>query len=141
MRLHVSHIGSRQASLVDRSYCGETHRSGLLRSVSADKGVGPAANIADDRPGSCNGNSPGVKYPLELAQKLAAGPNLRPLSAAAISTSTSSVQRLEGEWFLLGVRTQVADMSAGGWASEASIKRCSADVLRCSCSQAAGAKS
>jgi len=50
--------------------------SGLLGSVSADKAVGPAVNIADERPGSGNRNLPGVKYPLELAGELAAGANL-----------------------------------------------------------------
>jgi len=60
-------------------------------SVFADKAVGPAANIADERHGSCNHNLLGVKYPLELARELAAGPNFHPASAAAISSSASSV--------------------------------------------------
>jgi len=113
LRLHISQIGSRQASFVDRRYCAKMNRNGLLRSVSAEKAVGPAANIADERPGSCNRNLPGVKYSLELVRELAAGPNFRPASAAAISTSASLVQRLEGEWLLLGVKTWVADVSAG----------------------------
>jgi len=194
------------------------NRSGLLRSVSADKAVGSAANIVDEGPGSCNHNLPhqqnvktspgpprgvmvplvllvrpdppwftfsvkfqkvwitmdlsgpggprgplpplvdqersglpwttlrhfpdaGVKYPLELARELAAEPNLCPASAAAISTSASSAQRLEGEWPLLGVPTWVANVSAGCWALEASIKRFSADVLSCSCLEAVEARS
>jgi len=116
------------------------NRSGLLRSVSADKAVGPAANIADERPGSCNRNLPGVKYPLELSRELVAGPNFRPASAAAISTSASSAQRLEGEWLLLGVQTWVADVLAGCWVPEDSMKRGSADVLSCSGSEAAEAR-
>jgi len=115
--------------------------SGLLRSVSADKAVGPAANIADTTPGSYNRNLPGVKYPLELAREVAARPNLRPASAAAISTRALSPQRLEGQWLLLGVRTWVANVSAGYWAPEASIKRCSADVLSGSCSEGGEARS
>ena len=55
--------------------------------------------------GSCNHNLPGLKYPLELAQKLAAGPNFHPASAATISTSASSAQRLQWEWLLRGVPT------------------------------------
>jgi len=70
-----------------------------------------------------------------------AQPNFRQASAAAISTSESSVHRLEGEWLLLGVATWVADVSARCWAPEASIKRCSANVLSCSCSDAARARS
>ena len=70
--------------------------SGLLRSISADKAVAAAANIADEIPDSCNRNLPDVKYPFELARGLAAGPNFRPASAAAISTSVSLAQRLEG---------------------------------------------
>ena len=109
----------------------------LLRSVSADNAVGPAANIADERPGSCKTNLPGVKYPLELARDVAAGPNLHLASAAIMSTSASLVQRLEGGWLLLSIETWVADVSAGCWVPEARIKSCSADVLSCSCSEAA----
>ena len=72
---------------------------------------------------------------------LAAGPNFRPASAAAISTRASLAQRLEGECVLLGVPISVADVSAGYWALEDSIKRSSADVLSCSCSEAAEARS
>ena len=97
MQLHISHIGSRQATFVDRSMCPETNQSGLPRSVSAKKAIGPAANIADGRPGSCNRNLPPVKYALKMAWDVAAGPNFPPASAAAISTSRSSAKGLDGE--------------------------------------------
>jgi len=106
-------------------------RSGLLRSVSSEKPVGPAANLADERPGSCKHNLPAVNYRVEMARELAAGLIFHSASAAPQSKSRSSGQRLQGEWLVLGVPTSVADVAAGCGAPEASIQRYSADVVRC----------
>jgi len=109
-------------------------------SVSTAQGVEPAANTADERTGCCNSNLPGVKYPLELARELAAGSNFHQVSATAISTGPSLAQGLEGEWLLQGVPTWVADVLAGCWAPEASIERCSVELLSCSCSETTEAR-
>jgi len=116
------------------------NRTRLLRSDPADKAAGPAANIADERPGSCNHNLPGVKYTLELARALAAGPNSLSASAPAISTSLLSAQRLEGELLLLSVPPWVAYVSAGCWGPEVSMQGCLDDVHTCSCSEAPEAR-
>jgi len=110
-------------------------------SVSPNITLGPAANIADERPGSCNCNVLGLKYPLELARQLTAGPNFRRECPAVISARASSAQILEREWLLLGVPTWVTDVSPGWWAPEASINRCSPDILSCSGSVDAEARS
>jgi len=92
------------------------------------------ANIMDEKPGSCNLNLPGVVYALGSFGEVAAGLNSRLASpAGGISADTSLLARAEGEWMLPGVPTWVTNLLTGCSYPEASIKRCSADLLASAC--------
>jgi len=106
-------------------------------SVSA----GTAADLAnrmDEKPGSRDRNFPGVEYALDSVGESAVGLNSRPTSSTVgISAPISLVGGLEGEWLQPGVSTCLANVLTGCSAPEASIKRCSADLLASASSEAA----
>src|SRR5205807_8849986 len=114
----------------------ETDWSWLPSPVSADSPVDPANT--GEKPDSCNRNLPGVEYPLGLAGESTVRVDSLPDSSARTSASTSPMCGFAGEGLLPGVPTWATDVSAGCWAPETSIKRCSADVLTWSCLEAAG---
>jgi len=90
----------------------------------------------DEKPGSSDRILPGVEYTLGSVGESAAGVNFRPASAATgISVGTSLEAGSEGEWMLPGVPTWVANVLTGCSPPEASIKRCSADLLASACSE------
>jgi len=88
----------------------------------------------DEKRGSRNWNLPGVEYALGLVRESVAWLNSRPASPAArISAEISLVAGSEGEWILPGVPTWVANVLTGCSPPEASLKRCSADLLASAC--------
>ena len=95
----------------------------------------------DEKPGSRNRNLPGVEYALEAVGESAGGLNSHPTSSAVgISAHTSLVCGCsEGEWLQRGVSTCVVNVLTSCSAPEASIKRCTADLLASACSEAADA--
>jgi len=102
--------------------------------------VADLANRMDEKPGSCNRNLPGVEYALELVEESAGGLHSGPTcSAVRMSAYTSPVDGSEGEWLLPGVSTCVAYVLPGCSAPEARIKRCAADLLASTSSEAADA--
>ena len=110
--------------------------SGLPTPVSAGGTTVDLANRMDETPGSHNWNLPGVVYALGSVEESAAGLNSCLASpAAGISGDTSLVAGWEGEWFLPGVPTWVANVLTGCSPTEPSIKRCSADLLASACSE------
>ena len=82
-----------------------------------------------------------VKYPLLLSLAGEVGPDSRPASGTITFASGSPVRGTEGERVLPGVPTCVTYSSAGCPTPDASIKRCSANALSCTCSTAVGARS
>ena len=121
------------AELVSRT---ETDLSGLPTPVSAGGTTVDLAKRMDEEPGSRNRNLPGVEYALGSVGESAAGLNSRPASpAAGISADTSLVAGSEGGWILPGVPTWVANVLTGCSPPEASIKRCSAELLASTCSE------
>jgi len=94
------------------------------------------ANRMDEKPGSRKWNLPGVEYALRSVGESASGVNSRPASpAAGISAHTSLIAGSEGEWIQTGVQMWVANVLTGCSPPEASIKRCSADLLASACSE------
>jgi len=90
----------------------------------------------DEKPESRNRNLPGVESALGSFGASAAGLNSRSASpAAGISVDTSLIVGSEGEWILAGVPTWIANVLTGCSPPEASIKRCSADLLASACSE------
>ena len=111
----------------------ETDRSRLQTSVFA-------ANI-NEKLDSSNRKLLAVKYPLLLSLSVEAGPDSRPASGTIVFASGSPERRSEGERALSGISTWATDISVGCPTPDASIKRCSADALTCTCSTAVGARS
>ena len=103
--------------------------SWLPSPISADSLVDPANT--GEKPDSWNRNIPGIEYLLGLAGQSMAKGDFLVDSSGRTSASISLMCRFVGEGLLPGIPTWVTDVSAGCWPPEASIKRCSGDVLTC----------
>jgi len=110
--------------------------SGLPRPVSAGGTIEELAYRMHERPGSRNWNLPGVVYGLWWVGESAAGRNSRAACAAAgILADISLVAGSEREWVLPRVPTWVANLLKGCSPLEASIKRCTANLLASACAE------